>query len=36
MPLAVTEIVENNVIKVYYVKDKFNYTVEYYYNGEKD
>ena len=25
-----------DVIKVYYVKDSFNYTVEYYYDGEKD
>ena len=36
LPLTVSENPENNVIKVYYVKDEFKYTVEYYYNGEKD
>ena len=35
-PLTITEVVENNIIKVYYIKDKFNYTVNYYYDGEKD
>ena len=35
-PLTITEVVENNIIKVYYIKDKFNYTVEYYYDGQKD
>ena len=33
LPLTVSEVEDNNVIKVYYVKDKFNYTVEYYYDG---
>ena len=36
MPLTITEIVENNVIKVYYVKDSFGYKVEYYYNEAID
>ena len=36
LPLTVTTNSEENVIKVYYVKDKFNYTVEYYYNGKID
>ena len=36
LPLTVSEVEANNVIKVYYVKDNFNYTVEYYYDGEKD
>ena len=34
LPLTVSENPENNVIKVYYVKDEFKYTVEYYYDGE--
>ena len=34
LPLTVSENVENNVIKVYYVKDTFKYTVEYYYDGK--
>ena len=33
LPLTITEIETNNVIKVYYVKDEFNYSVEYYYDG---
>ena len=36
MPLTITEIAQNNIIKVYYVKDKFEYRVEYYYDGEID
>ena len=36
LPLIVSENVENNVIKVYYIKDQFNYIVEYYYDGEID
>ena len=36
LPLTITENVENNVIKVYYIKDQFNYTVEYYYDNEID
>ncbi|MCL1873473.1 MAG: InlB B-repeat-containing protein, partial [Clostridiales bacterium] len=35
-PLTITEIAADNVIKVYYVKDSFAYTVEYYYNGVID
>ena len=35
-PLTITENEDSNVIKVYYVKDKFNYTVEYYYDGTKN
>ena len=36
LPLTVSEVESNNVIKVYYVKDEFNYTVEYYYDGTID
>ena len=36
LPLTMSEVVENNVIKVFYVKDNFDYTVEYYYQGVKD
>ena len=36
LPLTITEVEDNNVIKIYYVKDKFNYMVEYYYEGTKD
>ena len=36
LPLTVSENVENNVIKIYYIKDQFNYTVEYYYDNEID
>ena len=35
-PLTVTHVAADNVIRVYYVKDSFNYTVEYYYDGTKD
>ena len=35
-PLSITEVAENNVIKVYYVKDDFGYRVEYYYDGTID
>ena len=31
LPLTVSEVVANNVIRIYYVKDQFDYTVEYYY-----
>ena len=36
LPLTITENPDNNVIKVYYVKDQFSYTVEYYYDNVKD
>ena len=36
LPLKVTAHPAINVIKVYYVRDKFNYIVEYYYDGIKD
>ena len=36
LPLTITENADNNVIKVYYVKDNFEYTVEYYYDNVKD
>ena len=36
LPLTITENADNNVIKVYYVKDNFNYTIEYYYDNVKD
>lgn len=34
IPLIITEVTENNVINVYYVKDEFSYTVEYYYENK--
>ena len=34
LPLTVSEVSENNIIKVYYIKDDFDYTIEYYYDGE--
>ena len=36
LPLTITANPENNIIKVYYIKDSFEYTVEYYYEGIKD
>ena len=33
LELTITENPENNIIRIYYVKDNFNYTVEYYYDG---
>ena len=36
VPLTITEDEESNVIKVYYVKDEFEYTIEYYYDGVLD
>ena len=36
LPLTVSHIEADNVIRVYYVKDSFDYTVEYYYDGVKD
>ncbi len=35
MPFHITSNPDNNVIKVYYVKDSFAYRVEYYYDGVK-
>jgi uncharacterized repeat protein (TIGR01451 family)/uncharacterized repeat protein (TIGR02543 family)/LPXTG-motif cell wall-anchored protein len=35
-PITISAIAANNIIKVHYVKDNFGYTVEYYYDGEKD
>lgn len=35
-PLTITEVAANNVMKVYYVKDSFAYTVNYYYDNVKD
>jgi len=35
-PLTISEVESNNVIKVYYVKNEFNYTVNYYYDGILD
>ena len=35
-PLTITEVAADNVMKVYYVKDSFGYTVEYYYDGVID
>jgi len=36
IPLIVQEYEGLNIIKIYYIKDEFNYTVNYYYDGEKD
>ena len=36
LELTITENPDNNIIKVYYVKDDFNYTVKYYYDGVLD
>ena len=35
-PLTITSNPEDNVIKIYYIKDNFRLTVEYYYDGTKD
>ncbi len=35
-PLKITEVLDNNVIKLYYGLDNYEYTVEYYYDGIKD
>ena len=35
LPLTVSAKAEDNVIRVYYVKDTFGYTIEYYYDGVK-
>ncbi len=34
--ITISEIAANNIIKVYYVKDSFDYTVEYYYDNNID
>ena len=36
IPLTISEDNNKNVINVYYIKDKFNYRVEYYYDGKID
>lgn len=36
LPMTITNDATNNVLKVYYIKDTFGYTVEYYYDGVKD
>ena len=33
LPLTITSTSSNNIIKVYYVKDEFDYSIEYYYDG---
>ena len=35
-PLTITNTATSNVMKVYYVKDSFGYSIEYYYDGTKD
>ena len=35
-PMTITSTAANNVMKVYYVKDNFDYTIEYYYDNVKD
>src|SRR5574344_1852669 len=36
LPLTITSISSNNIIKVYYIKDNFAYDINYYYDGVKD
>ena len=36
LPLTIQEYEGLNIIKVYYIKDQFDYKVEYYYDGELD
>ncbi|MDP3388135.1 MAG: InlB B-repeat-containing protein, partial [Eubacteriales bacterium] len=36
LPLTITSTPSNNVIKVYYIKDNFDYSIEYYYDGTID
>ena len=36
LPLTISATVSENVIKVYYVKDSFGYTVHYFYDGTED
>ncbi len=36
VPLTISEVDTENVMKIYYVKDNFEYRVEYYYDGVKD
>lgn len=36
LPMTVTANADNNVIRIYYVKDSFGYKVEYYYDGVID
>ncbi len=36
LPLTISSNTENNVIKVYYIKDNFGYTVKYFYDGVED
>ena len=36
LPLTITEREQDNLIKVYYEKDEFRYTVEYYFDNIKD
>ncbi len=36
LPLTITSTSSDNVIKVFYIKDNFNYSVEYYYDGNID
>ena len=36
LPLTISATPADNVIKIYYVKDNFGYTVEYYYDNVKD
>ena len=36
LPLTISENLDQNVMKIYYVKGDFQYTIEYYYNGILD
>ncbi|MBV1756906.1 MAG: InlB B-repeat-containing protein [Dethiosulfatibacter sp.] len=36
LPLTISSTSSNNVIKVFYIKDSFDYSVEYYYEGNID
>ena len=36
LPLTISAVPSENVVNVYYVKDNFNYTVHYFYDGTED
>lgn len=36
LPIEISEVEEDNVIRIYYTKNKYNYTVRYYYDGNED
>ena len=36
LPLTIGTNVDNNIIKIYYIKDSYNYTVHYFYDGKEN